>query len=355
MLFLLGLILIIFTSYNSKNNKVLYLLSCIFCVLIIGFNYDNPDYYNYEVRYNAADFPQEFNIFHVLDIGYTLIQACCKELGIFEFQKFRMVLAILIMAIYGITIFKYCKYYSLFMAYYILFYLPLDQIQIRGFLAFVTFLPFFLNFIKKRSTQAIILYFLGILISFTIHFSAIFFLVFCILWFKSKKVKFIFSVICLLAFMLTGYVSSELAMLDHISDYDKPTVIGAFAGCSLLIINYFFIKVIFDHYVNNRKNKKLNIFKKTKMIEMDSNIIIQVNLLMLLFIPLLFFNATILRIFRYVTIVNVIYLLNVLSLCDLIHKKNNIRLLILIYLVFIFLRIYQPSVLPSVFNNLLMI
>lgn len=303
MIFIIALTTIILLAFINKKNRFIFILLWCACVLVVGLNYDNPDYANYELAFNNASMLAEFDIFKVLDIGTKTILSTAKELGINNYPDFRLAYSIVLYILFGITIYKNCRYGALFFALYLISYIILDEIQFRNFSSFVVILPFLIYYINNQTLKGLTVFIIGDLLAFTLHFSAIFYLLFCLSMLKSKTLKI---AICIATIIIgfIGFLESNLAMIDHTSHYDAPTTLGAVASCLLLAGNCFYIVHIKKQYLN----KSALVF--SPKIRKNFEIIQQINFLLLLLCPAVFMNATVLRIWRFTSLVNLIYILN---------------------------------------------
>ena len=120
------IIVLLSCGLKYKDNNYIFGLLVLSAIMIMGLNTDNPDYDNYVDAFEYAEYPYQFNIFEVIDIGFKLLQAFVKSIGIDSYEKFRFLLSVLLFIIFGATICKYCKYKNLFIAIYIFFYIALD-------------------------------------------------------------------------------------------------------------------------------------------------------------------------------------------------------------------------------------
>lgn len=339
----LCIILIIILSFFKKKSTVIFILLSIIGSLIVGLNFDNPDYENYVIGFQNALIPDNFNIFEVLDIGNKIILAKSKDLGFLNYEDFRLYYSIILFIVFALTIFKYCKLPAFYMGLYILFYLALDEVQFRNFSSFVILLPFIIYYIHHQNKKGLIIFLFGIFIAFTLHFSAIFYGMFCLTVIKSKSLRvFLICLMCIL-FVLMGYLESQLAFLDHVEDYERPSILGAFFVCFFLFANYFYIRWIEKKYVgdNNSNSKACSVFY----------VIVQINLLLLMICPAIFINSTVTRIWRFVSLVNLIFILNIISLRNI---KNNRTLVLssVIYSLIVSSRFnFADGVFDSILNN----
>lgn len=335
-------------SFKLKSNKFLFFILLLIGSFTMGLNNMNPDYDNYVIWFKEADYPSDFNIFEVLDAGYKFIQSYAKDVYSTEYADFRLALCISLFIIFGITVYKNCKYYNMFLSYYILFYLALDEIQIRNFTSFVILLPFLLYYLNNLTLKSLLIYIGGVLLAFTFHFSAIFYLIFCILFIKSKKIEILIGSVIVACFGILKIILSNMVMFDRVSNYETPSILGALAGALVLIGNYIFVKKITQNFTHKNIQRFINI----KNYLFNPTIIIQLNLLLFILIPLIFMNTLVLRVFRFVSIINLIFLFNLLYINHEPQKKRKLLAYITGYVAFISLYWFnRESVFSYIINN----
>lgn len=297
----------------KRRNIFVYIALVTLCILLCGLNYDNPDYIAYENRYNWASYPTEFNIISVLDISFTFLQVFCKDIGIASYQDFRLILSGLIYIYLAIVVSKYCIYRNLFFAIYIFAYLPLDIVQIRNFFAFVVLMPFLL-LLNHPSSKNLLKYFVGLLIAFTIHFSSIIFSIFGFIGIKNKRTKIVL-IVCIAVSVIVMYpfirfVMNSSAAVDRVDGYFQPSIFGALLLSSYLLLNYVMILLLpqipnsITTFIKSRFNLNVSVI--------TYSFINKINFLLLFLIPLVFMNGSVLRLFRFISIINIIYILNIL-------------------------------------------
>lgn len=351
-LLVIYILLCIFGLFN-KRNIFIYILLVGICIIISGFNTDNPDFVAYSNRYNWANYPKEISIHSVLDISYIALQAFCKDIGISTYEEFRLLLSIIIYSTLAILVYRYCIYYNLFYIIFIFAYLPLDLIQIRNFFAFIVLLPFLLS-LNHPSTKKCIKYLISVLVAFTIHFSCIFFAIFGFIGIKRQQSKYVIIFLaCVTVTIFLPFVTSIVkssAAVEHISEYSKPSIIGGIFQSSFLVVNYFLINNILKEYstysINNNSTVQYH--------KLRYSFIKNLNLLLLFLIPLIFMNGTATRIFRFISLINIMYIIN------LIYKTRNnpinkLSIYIILILYFLFFGIYyiymDEQVVNSIFKN----
>lgn len=347
MVAIVTIIVLIFGALRYKQNKAISIF-LLFCMcLIMGLNYENPDYQNYVWAYENADLPYKYNILEIIDIGFKIIQALTKKIGITDYGNFRFILSFILFTIFGLTIINNCKYYNLYFIIYLIFYLALDEIQIRNFTSFVILLPFLIYYIKNQNLKGVLIYILGIFVAFTIHFSAVFYGIFILSVFKSKVSKIIFILIILIVLCIVGGGMSELAMINRVDHYNQPTTIGASVGCILLICNYIYVRwtKTFINKIHVRKNHKNTLFI------VNYSLLIHLNLILVLLCPIIFMNATVLRIWRFISLLNLIYIINLLYFIRKYKYSWKLSLSALIYGGLISIWFNGEGVYSSMFNN----
>lgn len=344
------IVICIAIGFFFKKSIVVYILQILCCIVIIGFNTDNPDYNNYLYGFNHAAPPEHFNIFEVLDIGFRYIQLFCKDLGIYQYEIFRIILTAILFTIFGITFSKRCKYRNMFLSLYIIFFIAIDNIQIRNFASFVTLLPFIFYYIQNQNKNGVLIFTCGLILAFTIHFSAIFYSVFYLLIIKNRTLRYLLGILVVIVVSEISFSTSNLAIIERTSNYSRPTTLGAIACCFLLVCNWIYINWIrlkYRQFVYSNDNIYNNITLKNNL-----DTLVTMNLLLLLLIPSIFINATSLRLWRFISLINVAYILNVLYYS---HQYNNkqprIIFSLLAYCILITLWFNEEGVYPCLLNN----
>lgn len=254
---------------------------------------------------------------------------------------------------------KYCVYRNPFFVIYSFCYLSLDLIQIRNFFAFSILLPFLLA-LNKPGAKSLWTYLIGLATSFTFHFSMFFFSIFSVIGIKRKstKIAVVSSILILIILLFPIFYTllSASAAFEHAQLYDTPSFLGGAFMMSWQFCNYFLIKFVSKKY--NRR--PIILLQSNKDMVMKSHSITNkyinnLNLCLLLISPLVLLNGTVTRIFRYISLVNLMYLLNVLYNQKGRKSKYDILVIILIYSLFFAIEYIfsDPKVYSSIFNNFL--
>lgn len=347
MLLILIFSLFIILCFHYKQSSLLFFILLGICVVLMGFNTENADYINYVNRYNWASYPERDNLMSLLDISYSSFQAFFKDLGVEEYFQFRIYHTIILFSIFGWFINKECAYKNLYLCIYLLFYILHDTIQIRNFTGFIALLPF-LPLLRNKTPKSSLIYVAAVLFCATIHFSMISFLIFSFISIENKKQRLLFIMLFLLILAVFSSVISATAAFERADGYRKSSVLGALYGILFIVINYFLInKASLFHSMLICKNS-LTIFSK-----IDYKLIRELNYFLLYFIPIYFVNASIGRVFRYISIINIIFLLNTIYMSQSRNAKIQWGIITFIYALFFCVNNFlaKPEVYMQVLNN----
>lgn len=293
----------------------------------MGYNTSNADYDSYVNRYDWASYPDGGDMMSVLDITDETIQAFFKEIGIVDYATYRIIYSAIIITIFGWFVSRVCEYRNVFMAIYLTFYVILDTIQIRNFSGLVVLLPF-IPLLQKNSLLSTLLYVGGVLLSSTIHFSMISFLIFAFINIKSKKLRIIGIILFLLFLVLSASIISSTAAFDRVDGYQRSSVLGALYGATIVIFNYLMMKKATNYYKRYMSGQSCQL----TISRIGYGLIGDLNFFLLFIIPIYFINASIGRIFRYMSIINVIFLLNMISMMGIRKSKRMWIVLTIIYI-----------------------
>ena len=158
--------------------------------------------------------------------------------------------------------------------------------------------------------------------------------------------------ICVLAFVFIGFEVANLAMVNRVNNnYSPPSMAGALFSCILLVVNYYFIRYIGKRYCQPLIRLYGGSSKKIKSIVQQYHVVEQLNFLLIYLAPAVFINATILRVWRFTSIINLIYLVNLILCLRKIKLDRKISLATFGYVCLIALWFNKESVWESLFNN----
>ena len=172
-------------SFLKKDSKLVYFITFLFAWILFGFNTMNLDYLNYKARYEGAGGLISEPLFL-----YTL--KVFSRLGL-TYQQFLLIFSLAGLLLMSAAILTYSPFPALVLFFYILFPFCLDTVQIRFFMAsaLILFSAFFLlKFQTAPKFRFILLYFLFMAAAVGMHYSALFFIPFCVLFLRRERASF---------------------------------------------------------------------------------------------------------------------------------------------------------------------
>lgn len=345
---LVGFIYFILALVGLLGKKSKFVTFVIFAFIFIsfGWNYNNADYLAYERDYLLNK--DEISVSG--EFGFNYINYLCNCLNL-NYQQFLVVLGLFCYSLfYYITVSK-SKYPGLVASFYLLFFFFLDVTQIRNFLAFIIVLFAFVRYLRIDATKSdIIKYALLVLLSTTIHFSSIFFMVF-ILAIKEVKFKHI-AILTVIASAVTVFVYSFIQLyFSKIITHGEGdmSMLATISHSAVQIFNYFFIKKFSYHLVT--VSKAFPISKKTQSAINNIDVLVRCNLLLLCLIPFYFDSAVFTRILRFTAIINILHLSNIIP-----PSKANVKYILILCVYSLYFHVMfngfclHDRVIPVVFN-----
>lgn len=328
-LFIIIALVLLGLSIKEKKAWPVFLIILCCCYVLMGYNNVNPDYENYELRYDIATYPDGANLLSLLDLSDNSVQAFFKDIGVQDYSQYRSILSGIIFLLFGWFISRECQWRNVFMAIYILCYLLLDIVQIRNFEAFIILLPF-IPLLAKRNLKYTLIYVSGVLLSATFHFSTIFFLLFAFINIKSRKVRVLLILLLMLVLLPIATFISDSAAASRVDDYTRSGVLGALLGISFVLLNYFIIRRICKISLINTTWGGVRSINST----LSTQFILELNFMLLMIIPFFFINATTGRLLRYTSLLNVMYILN--TMASITSGKTRVKLVsaLILYLAY---------------------
>lgn len=292
-----------------KKSKLISILILILVIILFGWNTENPDYENYLLKYNSA----AADILTSGDIGFGALCLLGNKLGL-SFVEFKILLGILVYVFFYKIISRNTQYIAIVWTLYILNFFFLDVTQIRNFISFIIVALALDKFLASNGNFSdIIKYSFTVILASSIHISSIFFLLFLLA--HSKNLKWcIIVLLSIIVAILQHYLYDLLTGLQNkYNDYENTiSLIAAICYSIVLILNYLYVKYICAKHTDNLQNK--------------TQVLLTCNMLLICLFPLYFDNATFSRLQRYMAILNIIYL------SDLIFNKGTRRERVSLYL-----------------------
>ena len=299
MIFLIFSLLFIYALF-FKQSKIVAISSFIFA-WILSINTSLGDYATYEkyYLYNYSDFR---------DIGYYFLSSFFQTIGL-NFLQFKMVVLAAGFTILCRFVIKYsvnCAFVSLI---YLLFYSFYDIEQFRNFIAFclvVQGLDFLLQ--NPLKIQSKIIYLCFVVLGGSLHVTVLFFMAFALidesifLSIKNLILKMILPLILIFYIVLSNMdnVFTRIEMYGtHISAFSESILILMYALSIIYVWSYDWKKTIIP-YEHNIITYTCN----------KNHFILIANFVFLLTLPLAVQNLNYLRLFKYMSLLNLIFISN---------------------------------------------
>lgn len=324
-------------SFCFQKSKLLNYLYFLFVCLLVCGNYNNGDYLAYERMYNAVFF-EDISSFY--EVGYKLLMIAGKLHGL-TYQEFYSLIIMVPLFIVDRFIIKYSKLPFLCFVIFTIVYLPLDYVLLRNFISFSIILIGLEQILEKRK-HAFYKYFCCVIIASTIHVSSLFYLI--LFWGRNKsrlKIKNILFYILLmfLFFILVTRSLSQEEVVDRTEEY-SASILGFLILSFIQIVNLLIVNLFY------RYKKTISGFYDEK-----DYLIININIL-LLFLVILYWSVGIFsRIFRHVSIINMIFFMNILSYyCNRLSHTRKLLLIIFIVYIIYFISFYTSTLEDTIFS-----
>jgi len=334
---------LILLGFHFRKSKIFSAILFFFTWILIGWNTNNADFENYKIRFEYTDYD-----FTKIDFfgeqGFNLLNYFGSSLHL-DYLHFKIIISFICLFLIFRVIYIYARYHTLVIASYCLFLFVLDVTQLRNFIAFSIVLSALPLLIKNKFT-ANIWYVLWVLIACTIHISSIFYLIFVFANVKFNKKLLIIWVLAVFVIKTTIYQYIN-SMVVKANDYqDKVSFLGFIMYTIIQIINLIYLSKI------HTKKISIKLSHEQKQITV-SDLVLNINWLLLFLLPFYLDSITFSRLFRNMTLFNFIFITNHFTF----SKKINFNMVTYISYGLFFLLVYnvfggnfEKIVLP-VFNN----
>ena len=195
MLYIIGLLMVIL-GFLLKKSKIITALQTMFLIIIMGGNYENPDYYNYKYMFDNG--VELFLKGDTREPIYLLINIIGKKLGL-DFQQFYFLLmAIAIIALVKIILI-YTERPAPVLSLFILYPMLESTIQIRTFLATIVLLKGLTYLFDYNKKYSILKYMVYVMAASLFHISFIFYFILVVIRLFKVKSVIVFVQYCFLA------------------------------------------------------------------------------------------------------------------------------------------------------------
>ncbi|HFU3980232.1 TPA: EpsG family protein [Streptococcus suis] len=336
MLFLI-FIIVVFLGFIIKDSKFINTVIVLFIWIIMGFNYSNADYLNYQYSYLLIG----SNYYSSnMEIGYQFLMKISNYLDL-TYQQFVMVISMVGLLLITSTIKKYSNHPNTVLALYMIFPLLLDTVQLRGFLS-MSIVVFAIRYLEVENKINIFKYLSLIAIAFSIHFSAFFYFLFIIIFFIDEKKILAISASVTLFFVVFQskifQIASIVIPIARLKRYSFGMNISYTTFFIYILYILFNIFIVFK--VRKEYEKQYLKFHDDKIILKRRSfltIVLKLNYISLLILPFIMTALEYFRIHRNILILNYIALFT-------LFNKNKIKVrnlpLYLSYVAFVFLALY---------------
>lgn len=287
------------SGFVIQRSKILTILIYLFAWTLMWTTH-TADYNAYWGIYNSG--------FEFRDGGFKILCMAGHWLGL-SFFEFFMSLGFITIGIYCWFTIRYARKNSLVAALWLLALSLLDLVQFRNFMGFAIVLCF-IPCLFNPSRNKIILYCAGVLVAGTIHLTMIFYLVFVFMnkeWFSAKNLRKIIVPLVLLAVALviggSYYIDRAETMMTlynrKTSDLTKWLILGLFVGNAAFV--YFW----------SRRKVELNLDDNQMSIALSpGKVVVLFNIILIILYPISFQTLSIMRLYKYVAIINFVYIAN---------------------------------------------
>ena len=294
-----------------KNSKLTFYLLFTWMWILFAFNHANADFRMYRSIYYGTLSVSS------MEYGFVILCKIFRNLG-FNYNMFLAVYSFVGLTLIKKTIFKYSKNISLTLALYFIFPFIFDVIQIRNFMAFAIVI-YAIKYLIDENEKNIKKYIFLVLIASMFHSFSIIALAFIFLnkFNSSKSILISFLIISGLVIILRNGllvdILSKVLNSDKVAAYFIDSRYMPGFKTSLLSIMICLLMFMISRLIYNK-----NAF---------SSLTYQIFVFILILIPLLFYNATIMRFQRSMLILLYIGFSNNIKIRTLknkyIYNKKN--------------------------------
>lgn len=258
------------------------------------------DYGSYQYIYYS---PTEFR-----DGGYGLICMLGRMMGL-SFFEFFMSLGFIAIGLYCRFTLRYSRNPALVAALYMVFISIFDLVQFRSFLAFavvLTFIPRLFNPTRNN----LIIYCIGVMLGMTIHITMIFYLSFAVMntkWFTSKNLpRLIIPAILMGVAMYMGYEYFSTRASSLMEIYNKSVS----RTTIMMLVVMLLVNIGFIYYWDKRPVATPLNSREKLIATSPGHIVLMFNIALLALLPLAVQSMTVMRLYKYVGIINFVFISN---------------------------------------------
>ena len=339
MVLLIIILGVCFLTVKFKSSKLLTFIVLLLAWLLIAFNYDNPDYDNYVIRFDNVSTWVGVATQGIMDAGFSLLMRLFYVLGVQDYYHFKLIISGISLLLFLLFSMKNVRYHAFWAFLYLVFYAILDVTQFRNFVAFSVVLALF-PLLERNTFKSNILFLIGVLFATTIHFSMAFFLVMGLRLIKNERTRILLiAVLAIAVFVLRSSIWGSLqdtTYYNRVDDYARTSVLGALLTSTLFLCNYL---IMHYFYLQSRKNA-INNEKAVLVVQQSLSVANSFALYLLFLVPFVFINSMPVRILRFASLIEIGYLLNY---AILIEKKKRSMVFLITLLLAVFFYFWTAS------------
>jgi hypothetical protein len=282
-----------------QRSKILALI-IFFFVWTLAWTTTLPDYVNYKYGFEHETFK---------DVGYQYVSSLFLNYGVpfFNFMISFIGAGIVILALFVI---KFAKRCSLVSALYLWTTARYDIVQYRNFVAFTIILIGVYVLIQYKNKISRIIFGALTLVAASVHVTTIFYAMFVVADKRFiRKVSKIWLVILVVSVAVLGNYFFADVLDSKFERYD----VGVSMLTRTLLSVLFIGNLIFIIYVNKRQNSSKLTRAQSQYVDPNVNFVVLANTFLMILIPAAFLSLNAMRIFRYMAIINLIFISNKFS------------------------------------------
>lgn len=326
---------------SKKLKKILPFSVFLILIILMGANTQNPDTYIYEtLLYNNDEFFSK-------DFGFGILMTIFKFFGL-NYYHLKMFVSIVGIVLINNTLKKYIKDYKLFFVLYLIYPFFFDVVQVRNFFAMSIFI-YAIQYLLEDTKKGNIKYILMVLLAATMQKTALIYLpiVFIKKIDKQKYFKTLMGCTIIFSVCISMYKPALQSMIDFLLENVAGILEGSASKLSIQTNFGWIVQWMIQTGNYLLVFEGVKIIKKIGIVNAEENIKIQkyselilnINYYMFLFLPLYILTPTFSRIMRNVLILNYIVYVYVFSLikCEIkAEHKKYCRLYIVLVFIFEF-------------------
>lgn len=297
----------VYQVWREKKSIHFFVLMLLICWAVSWATIGGPDYHAYYSDYQSIG-PPSMMYFKRMDVGYNMLMFIFSSKLRLSFNVFRAIVYGIGIGIIGKTIWKHSPSPNALLLVYVITLLAVDTVQIRNFIASAILLSS-LDYVLNRKLIRLTLI---ILISALFHKSFLAYLIIpvsllFVVDFKGKEKGLVVLILLgLLALQLGKPTVAALMsrLRENFAVLQRLSYLDGWSRRRYLVFwcYQFFVILLLLTYSTSKSTDMID--KKTN----TYNVLLNVNIWFLIFIPLFIFNSNFHRIYRNLFVINAIFL-----------------------------------------------